>query len=102
MTEFRTDSVLKAFQPGTGVRWRLVAILMGFSGLNHFHRQSLPAVVDEVMRDCRLTETDMGWIYSARQDDPHQLREADVSPGQISLPTTALAAVCESELKLPA
>ena len=65
MTESQPGFVSKALPPLTRVRWRLVAILMGFSGLNHFHRQSLPAVVDEVMRDCRLTETDMGWIYSA-------------------------------------
>jgi ACS family glucarate transporter-like MFS transporter len=65
MTESQTGFLSKSFQPRTRVRWRLVVILMGFSGLNHFHRQSLPAVVDEVMRDCRLTETDMGWIYSA-------------------------------------
>jgi ACS family glucarate transporter-like MFS transporter len=65
MTESHADFVSKALQHPSRVRWRLVAILMGFSGLNHFHRQSLPAAVDEVMRDCRLTETDMGWIYSA-------------------------------------
>ena len=65
MADSRPGFVSTASQHPTRVRWRLVAILMGFSGLNHFHRQSLPAVVDEVMRDCRFTETDMGWIYSA-------------------------------------
>ena len=33
------------------VRWRLVLILMGFAGLSHFHRQSLPSVVQQIMRD---------------------------------------------------
>lgn len=54
-----------ALERPTWVRWRIVLILMGFTGLNHFHRQSLPAVVKEVMSDCRFTETDMGWIYSS-------------------------------------
>lgn len=47
------------------VRWQVVLILMGFTGLNHFHRQSLPAVVQEIMRDCRFSEVEMGGIYSA-------------------------------------
>src|SRR5262245_15656699 len=49
----------------TWVRWQIVAILMAFAGLNHFHRQSLPSVVGAVMHDCRLTETEMGWVYFA-------------------------------------
>ena len=49
----------------TWVRWRIVLILMGFTGLNHFHRQSLPAVVQKVMSDCQFTEVEMGGIYSA-------------------------------------
>src|SRR5262245_60824221 len=49
----------------TWVRWRMVFILMAFTGLNHFHRQSLPAVVNEVMRDTRLNEVQMGTVYSA-------------------------------------
>ena len=65
MTESHPGFGPNALQHPTRIRWRLVAILMGFSGLNHFHRQSLPAVVDEVMQDCRFTETDMEWIYSA-------------------------------------
>jgi ACS family glucarate transporter-like MFS transporter len=47
----------------TWVRWQVVAILMGFTGLNHFHRQSLPAVVEQVMEECHFSEIDMGWIY---------------------------------------
>jgi ACS family glucarate transporter-like MFS transporter len=38
---------------------------MAFTGLNHFHRQSLPAVVSDVMRDAQLDEVQMGSIYSA-------------------------------------
>jgi sugar phosphate permease len=49
----------------TWARWRMIVILMCFTGLNHFHRQSLPSVVGDVMRDCSFTETDMGWVYSA-------------------------------------
>src|SRR5262249_13177203 len=37
---------------------------MAFAGLNHFHRQSLPAVIDPVMKDCGFVPTDMGWINS--------------------------------------
>jgi MFS family permease len=58
------DSTTAPIRP-TWVRWQIVLILMGLTGLNHFHRQSLPAVVNEVMRDCRFTEVEMGWIYSA-------------------------------------
>ena len=58
------DPLSESPQP-TWVRWQLIVILMGFTGLNHFHRQSLPAVVNSVMRDCHFTETDMGWIYFA-------------------------------------
>jgi ACS family glucarate transporter-like MFS transporter len=47
------------------IRWQVVLILMGFTGLNHFHRQSLPAVVQKIMHDCGFDEVDMGSIYSA-------------------------------------
>jgi ACS family glucarate transporter-like MFS transporter len=43
----------------------VIVILMGFTGLNHFHRQSLPSVVGTVMHDCGFSETDMGWVYFA-------------------------------------
>jgi ACS family glucarate transporter-like MFS transporter len=49
----------------TWVRWQMVGLLMAFTGLNHFHRQSLPSVVGAVMHDCRFTATDMGWVYFA-------------------------------------
>jgi ACS family glucarate transporter-like MFS transporter len=49
----------------TWVRWQMILILMGFAGLNHFHRQSLPSVVTTVMHDCQFTDIDMGWIYFA-------------------------------------
>jgi ACS family glucarate transporter-like MFS transporter len=51
--------------PPTWVRWQMIVLLMGFAGLNHFHRQSLPAAVSVIMPDCGFTETDMGWIYFA-------------------------------------
>src|SRR3954447_7646942 len=65
MAESRTGFVSKRGGRPAWVRWRLILILRGLTGLNHFHRQSLPAVVDDVMRDCRFTATDMGWIYSS-------------------------------------
>jgi ACS family glucarate transporter-like MFS transporter len=46
-------------------RWQVIVILMGFTGLNHFHRQSIPSVVGTVMHDCGFSETDMGWVYFA-------------------------------------
>ena len=49
----------------TWVRWQMMAILMGFTCLNHFHRQSLPAAVSVIMRDCGFTKIDMGWIFFA-------------------------------------
>jgi ACS family glucarate transporter-like MFS transporter len=47
------------------MRWQTIAILMGFTGLNHFHRQSLPSMIDAVMRDCGFSDTDMGWVFSS-------------------------------------
>ncbi|HLJ12190.1 MAG TPA: MFS transporter [Planctomycetaceae bacterium] len=51
--------------PPTWIRWQMVVILMGFTGLNHFNRQSIPAVVNQIMDDCRFTATQMGSISSA-------------------------------------
>jgi MFS family permease len=49
----------------TWVRWQMMALLMGFTALNHFHRQSLPAVVSTIIKDCGFDEQAiaMGWIY---------------------------------------
>jgi ACS family glucarate transporter-like MFS transporter len=52
-------------QPPAWARWQIILILMGFTCLNHFHRQSLPSVVGSVMRDCGFSEIDMGWVYFA-------------------------------------
>src|SRR5262245_30021136 len=52
-------------QRPTWVRWHMIVILMGFAGLNHFHRQSLPSVVGDVRCACGFSETDMGWVYFA-------------------------------------
>ena len=65
MSKSRHTLVSKTLERPTWVRWQLILILMCFSGLNHFHRQSLPAVVKDVMNDCQFTETDMGWIFSS-------------------------------------
>ena len=53
------------FARPTWVRWQMIAILMGFTCLNHFHRQSLPSAVTVIMRDCGFTTIDMGWIFFA-------------------------------------
>jgi ACS family glucarate transporter-like MFS transporter len=60
----RTDSSRNS-EGQIWARWQVIWILMGFTGLNHFHRQSLPSVVGTVMHDCSFSETDMGWIYFA-------------------------------------
>src|SRR5207302_4381189 len=65
MTEPQPTNNPVATSRPSRVRWQVVLILMGFTGLNHFHRQSLPAVVQEIMRDCRFSEVEMGSIYSA-------------------------------------
>jgi sugar phosphate permease len=51
----------------TWVRWQMIAILMGFTCLNHFHRQSLPSVVDKIIQDCGFDKDGiaMGWVYFA-------------------------------------
>src|SRR5436190_14456948 len=51
----------------TWIRWQMIAMLMGFTCLNHFHRQSLPAVADRIIKDCGFDEKAiaMGWIYFA-------------------------------------
>ena len=53
------------FARPTWVRWQMMVILMGFTCLNHFHRQSLPSVVNFIMRDCGLTPIQMGWIFTS-------------------------------------
>ncbi|MCE9526313.1 MAG: MFS transporter, partial [Planctomycetales bacterium] len=53
------------FDRPTWVRWQMMVILMGFTCLNHFHRQSLPSVVNFIMRDCGLTTIQMGWIFTS-------------------------------------
>ena len=55
------------FARPTWVRWQMIAILMGFTCLNHFHRQSLPSVVDRIIGDCGFDKFGiaMGWIYFA-------------------------------------
>lgn len=65
MSNFEPGSPQQERQRPTWVRWRVILILMGFTCLNHFHRQSLPTVVGDVMRDCGFTEDNMGDIYSA-------------------------------------
>jgi hypothetical protein len=51
MTEPELTRSPAALLSSRWARWRIVLILMGFTGLNHFHRQSLPAVVQQIMHD---------------------------------------------------
>jgi ACS family glucarate transporter-like MFS transporter len=65
MTEPELTRSPAALLSSRWARWRIVLILMGFTGLNHFHRQSLPAVVQQIMHDCGFSEVEMGWVFSA-------------------------------------
>src|SRR3954447_10693216 len=49
----------------TWVRWRIVALLMAISFVNYFNRISMPAAGGPIMRELGLSETQMGWVYSA-------------------------------------
>jgi sugar phosphate permease len=65
LPEFKSAVLRGSSRRPAWARWRTIVILMGFTGLNHFHRQSLPAVVGYVMRDCGFSDKEMGWIYFA-------------------------------------
>lgn len=50
----------------TWVRWRIVAILMAYSAMNHFNRVSMTVAGDErIMRDYGISPTAMGYVYSS-------------------------------------
>src|SRR5262249_37296230 len=56
---------LPVSQP-TGVRWRILALLLGYSFLSWFNRVSMSVAGDEViMNSYGITETEMGVLYSA-------------------------------------
>lgn len=52
----------------SGVRWRVLALLLAMVALGHFNRISMPvAGTEQILRDYghTITETQMGWVYSA-------------------------------------
>jgi MFS transporter, ACS family, D-galactonate transporter len=57
---------LDALARPTSVRWRIVALLMMFSFMNHFNRSSMALAGDErIMKLYNISPTRMGWVYSA-------------------------------------
>src|SRR5437763_6638050 len=51
--------------PPTRVRWRIIALVMGFAAINHFNRISMPVAGLGIMRDYGIPAEQMGWIYFA-------------------------------------
>lgn len=52
--------------PPTNVRWRIVLLLVAFSGLGYFNRNSISvAGTERLMDEFGLSETQMGSVYSA-------------------------------------
>ena len=50
----------------TGVRWRILALLLAFSFMSWFNRISMPVAYDERIRfDLDISEKEIGWVYSA-------------------------------------
>jgi ACS family glucarate transporter-like MFS transporter len=59
---------LSATAPGsmTGVRWRILALLLAFSFMSWLNRVSMPVAYDERIRfDLPITKEAMGYVYSA-------------------------------------
>ncbi len=51
--------------PISNVRWRMLALVMGFAMLGHFNRISMSvAGTERIMGDLRISETTMGWVYT--------------------------------------
>ncbi|MFO0820223.1 MAG: MFS transporter [Pirellulales bacterium] len=50
----------------SNTRWRILALLMAFTGLTHFNRISMSvAGTEHLMDEFGIEETTMGWVYSA-------------------------------------
>lgn len=49
----------------TWVRWRIVVLLMTFAFMNHFNRVAMAVVAEPVKAEFKLTDVEMGTIYSA-------------------------------------
>jgi MFS family permease len=62
----------KAFVPASsvspsGVRWRVLVLLLAMIALGHFNRISMPvAGAEQILKNSStITETQMGWVYSS-------------------------------------
>ena len=52
--------------PATKVRWRILALLLAYSFMSWFNRESMPVAADEwIMRYYGISKTSMGLIYSS-------------------------------------
>jgi sugar phosphate permease len=51
--------------PATVVRWRIVALLMAMSFLNHFNRISMSVAGNRIIGEYGIDPVAMGWVYSA-------------------------------------
>src|SRR5947209_5818989 len=50
----------------TGVRWRMVALLLAYSFMSWFNRVSMAVAYDEKIHDqFPISEQEIGWVYSA-------------------------------------
>jgi MFS transporter, ACS family, D-galactonate transporter len=56
----------RADVPATGVRWRIIGLLMALSFMSWFNRLAMPAAYDEqIKQEFSLSPEAMGWVYSA-------------------------------------
>src|SRR5262249_54043884 len=50
----------------TSVRWRVIALLMAYSAVNHFNRTCMPAAgTEHILKEYDIDETQIGMVYSA-------------------------------------
>src|SRR5262245_11727115 len=49
----------------TSVRWRIVAILMSFTCMNHFNRIAMAVAKESVQQDFDLSDVQMGTVFSS-------------------------------------
>jgi MFS transporter, ACS family, D-galactonate transporter len=63
---FGTPAPMLDSERPTGVRWRILALLMCYAAMVHFNRISISvAGTEHIMRDYSLSETQMGVVYSS-------------------------------------
>ena len=55
-----------ALSPPTQVRWRILALLLGYSFMSWFNRVSMAVAYDEnISKQYEITTTQIGMVYSA-------------------------------------